>query len=321
MRGVCKGVVFAGPVTASAAFVLVVGAVLPPRAAWVVLAVLVGVTLLALLPATQGAALRVLMGARPLTGEQWQVLAPALTRLCGTGIGPPAVAVYVARLNDAPTVLPMGARGVLVSRALIDQLGQGWVAHAEVAAALTHSAAVVRAGLTRSDLALLVWALPALQLAQLPPAFLHALAGPAGTAGWRGRGVLALIAAAQLAALGAPGISAFLVALTALSYGQDPLLRRWHTRLARTGDAHVAAHGLGPDLARYLTRYPGPHQDAARIRALTRSPTLKPSTRSTPSTWHLEGRRPTGGASVSLDAARRAGPGPGGRPGGGGRGR
>jgi len=258
------------PVTVSTLVLLVAAGALPALPA---LALVCGVgtaTALLLLGVGEQLACRALHGARSPTAAEAAVMAPAITRACAAGLGPPLVRVEVQPDGHDLVAFASGGSTVVVPRALVLAVLHGRVSHEQAAASIAHATAICSAGLTRGQLALAVWCLPWVALEGVVAAAGRMLRGFALLRwAWRARVVLAAIAVAQNAADGHPWMAAVLATLIGATYAQPALNRQWHQRLAQFGDDTLAEHGLGGHYAGLLT-VSGHRVDLERHARLTR---------------------------------------------------
>lgn len=213
---------------------------------------------------------RALHGARSPTAAEAAVMAPAITRACAAGLGPPLVRLAVQPHGQGLVAFACGGSTVVVPRDLVVAVHHGRVTHEQAAASIAHAAAICSAGLTRGQVALAVWCLPWVALEGVMAAAGRTLRGVALLRlAWCARGVVAAIAVAQNAADGHPWMAAVLVVLIAATYGQPALNRQWHRRLARVGDDTLAEHCLGGHYAGLLA-VSGHGVDLERHARLTR---------------------------------------------------
>jgi len=240
------------PVAVSAVVVVAAGA-MPALPALVLVCGVGAATLLLLCGVGEQLACRALHGARSPTAAEAADMAPAITRLCAAGLGPPLVRVAVQPHGQGLVAFACGGSTVVVPRALVLAVHHGRVTHDQAAASIAHAAAICSAGLTRGQHALAVWCLPWVVMEGVVAAAGRMLRGVALLRlVWRARVVVAAIAAAQNAADGHPWMAALLVVLIGATYAQPALNRRWHRRLARVGDDTLAEHGLGGHYAGLL---------------------------------------------------------------------
>jgi hypothetical protein len=156
-------------------------------------------------------ACRALHGARSPTAAEAAVMAPAITRVCAAGLGPPLVRVAVQPHGQGLVAFACGGATVVVPRALVLAVHHGRVSHEQAAASIAHAAAICSAGLTRGQVALAVWCLPWVALEGVVAAAGRTLRGVALLRlAWRARVVVAAIAVAQNAADGHPWMAAVL---------------------------------------------------------------------------------------------------------------
>ena len=205
----------------------------------------------------EGAAARLLWGARPARPGELRVLAPAVAQVCRRGFGPPVVELRVRGRESGVTAGGVGRRTVVVSRGLIDDMQDGRLPADQAAALMVHAAALVRAGLVRFDPAIRVWSLPWLAVRGAVDGIATAFGAlPLTRLVWRGRAVVAAIAVAQTASQGYAAIGGVIAVATVLSYAAPAWERRWQRRLLVVGDREAAAHGMAAALARYLRTLP-----------------------------------------------------------------
>ena len=261
----------------STVLIVIVGAVLPGP---VGLAVFVGGTAcVGLLAAGRGerAAARLLCHSRPVTGTERAVLAPAITLLCRQGLGPPLTDIRVRTYSTDISADPLGRRTLIVSSGLVDAVREDDLASEEAAAGMVHAAALVHAGMARSDAVIAFWSLP-WRLVRGVAAVVAAVFRPIPltAAVWRLRGVVAAVATVQVALDGYFGIGVVIAAVTVVSYGMPVWERQWDARLERIGDREVVARGMGPALAGFLRRCPATPQGHDRLDRLE-SPRHRPA--------------------------------------------
>ena len=197
-------------------------------------------------------------------------MAPAITRACAAGLGPPLVRVAVQPDGQGLVAFACGGSTVVVPRALVLAVHHGRVSPEQAAASIAHATAICSAGLTRGQVALAVWCLPWVALEGVVAAAGRMLRGFALLRlAWRARVVVAAIAVAQNAADGHPWMAIVLAALIGATYAQPALNRQWHRRLVSVGDDTLAEHGLGGHYAGLLT-VSGHGVDLERHARLTR---------------------------------------------------
>lgn len=256
MDGWSKALALAPGLVVSTAVFVVVGAALPGPAGLAVTLVGLACTAGLLSGGGERAAARLLWAARPPTAAELRVLAPAVAPVCQRGLGPPVVELRV-RDRDEPTAQGLGRRTVVVSRGLVNGVQDGRVPADEAAAVLLHAAALVRAGMVRSDLAIRFWSLPWLALRGVTAMVLAAFGAlPLTRPLWRAQGVVAAVAVAQAASQRYAAIGGVIAAMTLVSYAAPTWEQRWQRRLLLAGDHETAAHGMAPALARHLRRLP-----------------------------------------------------------------
>jgi hypothetical protein len=112
-------------------------------------------------------------------------MAPAITRVCAAGLGPPLVRVAVQPHGQGLVAFACGGSTVVVPRALVLAVHHGRVSHEQAAASIAHAAAICSAGLTRGQVALAVWCLPWVALEGVVAAAGRMLRGSL-CCGWRG---------------------------------------------------------------------------------------------------------------------------------------
>ena len=148
------------PVLVSTLVLVVVAGALPAAAALALVASLVVLALGLLGGVGEGAACRLLAGARTPTYTEASVLAPAVALACRAGLGPPLVELRMNHRDDGLLASPYGHRRVLVPRGLVQAVQRGTVSAPAAAASICHAAAVTRSGLTSAGPAIAVWCLP-----------------------------------------------------------------------------------------------------------------------------------------------------------------
>lgn len=246
----CRAVL---PATVSAMVLLVAAGPMPALPALALVCGVCAATALLWFGVGEQLACRALQGARTPTAAEAAVMAPAITRVCAAGLGPPLVRVTVQPHGQGVVAYPCGGSTVVVPRALVLAVHHGRVSHEQAAASIAHAAAICSAGLTRGQVALAVWCLPWVALEGVVAAAERMLRGVALLRlAWRARVVVAAIAVAQNAADGHPWMAAVLAALIGATYAQPALNRQWNRRLARVGDDTLAEHGLGGHYAGLL---------------------------------------------------------------------
>lgn len=268
-RWVTKALAVAPAVVVSTLITVLVGAVLPPLAGLVVF--VGGLLLLAMLLAgrLEPFAARVLFFSRPLRPDEAEDLAPAVTLLCRQRLGPPLIDLRVSAGSTGIDAEPLGRHTVLVSAGLVDAAGAGRLPPDQVAAVITHAAALTRGGWARSDTAIAFWTLPwqvlhgvAVAVAQVGRLL------PLVSTAWRLRGVVGGIAVLQFLQLGHPGFALAVAAIEVISYAMPVCERRWQHLCLEAGDRELIEVGLGPSMAVLLGRYPTSRALRARTRVL-----------------------------------------------------
>lgn len=149
-------------------------AVLPLWAAALVLALVVGSMCVALVPSAQPDVVRLLYRARRATGPDHEMLSRATATLCERGQGPPVICFYVGQAGAGVPAVAVGSRSVVVDRVLVDALVRGRLTPEQAATAIAPAAALVSAGATAADVAVLIWVLPWIVLRGVGTMLLHA---------------------------------------------------------------------------------------------------------------------------------------------------
>ena len=268
-----KALAVAPALVVSTVVTSIVGSVLPAPAG---LALFVGgllVAALLLFGRLESAAARLLLVSRPARAQELDDLAPALTLLCRAGLGPPVIDLRVRVGEAAVAAGGMGRRTVVISRGLLEAVGDGALAQEQAAAVIGHAAALTRAGWVRSDAVIAFWS--------LPWQMLHAVALTVTRVGrrlpltavvWRLRGVVIGIAVVQSIQQGQPALAAVVGAVGLVSYAMPVGQRRWQQQLVAAGDRAVTEAGLAGPLAAFLRRCPASPAVRARVRALDVAP-------------------------------------------------
>jgi len=265
--GCCRAVL---PVTVSVLVLVVAAGAMPAPLALALVCGVGAATVLLLFGVGEELACRALHGARSPTAAEAAVIAPAITRVCAAGLGPPLARVAVQPDGQGLVAFACGGSTVVVPRALVLAVHHGRVSHEQAAASIAHAAAICSAGLTRGQIALAVWCLPWVVMEVVVAAAGRVLRGVAVLRlAWRARVVVAAIAVAQSAADGHPWMAAVLVVLIGATYAQPALNRHWHRRLARVGDDTLAELGLGGHYAGLLA-VSGHYVDLERHARLSR---------------------------------------------------
>ncbi len=255
----------------STALTTMIGAVLPALAGLVVF--WVGLVLAALLGVGLGErfAARVLLGARPPSPGQLEVLAPAMTLLCRHGLGPPVVGVMVQPGVRAVVAGGVGRRSLVVSSGLIEALAQRQLPADQGAAVMAHAAGLVRGGFVRADALIAFWSLPWQLLRGLVRGVSRAGGRLPPTAlAWRSRVIVAGIAVVQETLAGHLWVGAVIAAVTAVSYAAPVWESRWQAILLAAGDETVLQHGLEAPMSTFLRRCPSTASIQARVSRLER---------------------------------------------------
>jgi hypothetical protein len=265
--GCCRAVL---PATVSGVVLLVAAGSMPALPALALVCGVGAATALLWFGVGEQLACRALLGARTPTAAEAAVLAPAITRVCAAGLGPPLVRVAVQPHGHGLVAFACGGSTVVVPCDLVVAVHHGRVSHEQAAASIAHAAAICSARLTRGQVALTAWCLPWVAMEGVVAAAGRMLRGFALLRlAWRARVVVAGIAVAQNAADGHPWMTAVLAALIGATYAQPALNRQWNRRLARVGDDTLAEHGLGGHYAGLLT-VSGNRVDLERHARLTR---------------------------------------------------
>ncbi|GAA4390209.1 hypothetical protein GCM10023153_07120 [Ornithinibacter aureus] len=258
------------PITVSGVVLLIAAGSMPALPALALVGGLGAATVLLRFGVGEQLACRALHGARSPTAAEAAVMAPAITRACAAGLGPPLVRLAVQPHGQGLVAFACGGSTVVAPRDLVVAVHHGRVTHEQAAASIAHAAAICSAGLTRGQVALAVWCLPWVVLEGVVAAAGRTLRGVALLRmAWRARVVVAGIAVAQNAADGHPWMAALLVVLIGATYAQPALTRHWHRRLALVGDDTLAEHGLGGHYAGLLA-LSGHRVDLERHARLTR---------------------------------------------------
>ena len=247
-----------------------VGAVLPPAAG---LALFVGglATMVLLLRGRGESAIAgVLYRAHPLTGAERATIAPAVTLLCRSALGPPLVRLWICGGDTRIAAQPLGRHSVLIAQGVLDAVEDGRLTQGQAAAIIGHPGALVRGGWTRNDLAITFWSLPWLALKALVSGIAQGFGRmPFVALGWRLRLVVAAIAVVQAAKQGVPWMAVFLVVIAALSYLIPVWDRQWQTGELLAGDRALVEADLGAEWASVLNTQPPSPLTRRRLSALS----------------------------------------------------
>lgn len=270
VRTTRKVLAYGPAVVVSTVMTSVVAAVLPATVGLVLFAGGLTTMVALLLGVAEAPAVRILFRARGLSSAEAAALAPAVAVLCQHAVPMGALRL---RVQDGTVPIAAGAAGrrtVVVSAGLVAAVRERQLPVDQTAAVLGHGAGVLLSGAVRSDPALEFWTLPWQVLRGLA----QGLARPfrwvtlAGWA-WKGRFLLAAIAAAQAAAVHQGLVAAVIALACALSY----LVGRWERAWARTiqelGDEQVRQAGLAEALSRFLLRCSSSTEMHERVHALT----------------------------------------------------
>jgi hypothetical protein len=140
----------------------------------------------------------------------------------------------------------------------------------QAAAVLGHAAGVVLGGAVRSDPALDFWTLPWQALRGLAQALSRAFRWwPLVRWAWKGRFILAAIAAAQAGAAQQWLMAAVIALVGALSYLVGLWERAWAAAIRELGDERVRQAGIAEALSRFLLRFSSSPEVHERVHALT----------------------------------------------------
>lgn len=273
-----KLLAFSPAVMISVALTFIVGAVLPPLAG---LAIFVGglVAMIALLAGLgEDLAVRVLYRARRPSRAETDALAPALAMLCQRGVPMERIRLRVQESSAPIAAYGTGRRTLVVSAGLLGAVRDDQLPIDQTAAVLAHGTGVVLSGAVRSDPALEFWTLPwqvvrgvgrtlILPFQRLP------LVGLA----WKGRFLVAIIAAAQAVTVDHVAVAASIAAGCALTYVAGGWERSWAAVVRDVGDDQARQCGLADSLARFLlrcSRSPQTHDRAHALSGPSQRPTL-----------------------------------------------
>lgn len=225
----------------------------------------------------EGAAVRVLWAARPLSADERDDLAVVLTLLCRAGLGPPLIDLRV-RPGRVVAAVGTGRRSVVLTAELVRAVADHRLPIEQAVAVLAHTATVVRSRQVRSD--------PVIALASLPWNALRVLARvvsagsrrlPLVVLAWRARWIVLSVAVAQAASERQVALALTTAVLGVVSYALPPGERRWHEHLYRTGDAGVVKTGYGDALAAFLSRTDRSPAAHARLRTLSATRRPRPA--------------------------------------------
>ncbi len=193
-----------------------------------------------LLGAGEAPAIRTLFRARDLSSAEAAALAPAVALVYQRGVPMDAL-----RLQVQDGVVPIvaggaGRRTVVVSAGLVAAVRDRQLPVDQAAAMLGHAACVVLRGAVRSDPALEFWTLPWQALRALAKGLSRAFRWlPLARWAWRGRFILAAIAAAQAAAAQQWLVATVIALAGALSYLVSLWERAWAATIRELGDEQV----------------------------------------------------------------------------------
>lgn len=264
-----KVLAYAPAVVVSTVLTFMVGAVLPASVGAALFAGGLAVMGGLLLGIGESPAVRILFRARELSTAEAASLAPAVVLLCQRG-----VPMGDLQLRVQGGALPIAADGtgrrtVVVSAGLVGAVRDRQLPVDQAAAVLGHGAGVVLSGAVRSDPALEFWTLPW----QVVHGLVHALSAPfrrlplVGWA-WKGRFVLAAIAAVQALAADQPLVAAALGVGCALTYLVGVWERAWAATIRDLGDERARQAGLADALSRFLLRCSGSPRTHERVHRL-----------------------------------------------------
>ena len=220
-------------------------AVLPSWAAALGLAMLVAFMGVALLPSAEPAVVRLLYRARRPTGPEHQLLSTVTATLYERGLGQP-VGFYVGQAGAEVPAVAVGSRSVVVDRVLLDALVCGRLTPEKGATAIAGAAALVGAGATRTDVAVLIWVIPWIVLRGVGTVVMRACGLTAlMRLGWRTRWVVVAVAAVQAVQASQPVWAGVLAAMLALTYGWPRWVAAWRARLVQVAASPAARAGAG----------------------------------------------------------------------------
>ena len=219
-------------------------AVLPLWAAALVLALVVGSMCVALVPSAQPDVVRLLYRARRATGPDHEMLSRATATLCERGQGPPVICFYVGQAGAGVPAVAVGSRSVVVDRVLVDALVRGRLTPEQAATAIAPAAALVSAGATAADVAVLIWVLPWIVLQGAGTMLVRAcgLTALLGL-GWRTRWVVVAVAIVQAIQASQPVWAGVLAAMLALTYLWPRWVAAWRARLVQVAASPAARAG------------------------------------------------------------------------------
>lgn len=257
-------------VLVSVVLTFMVGALLPPLVALGVFVAGLVVMVALLLGFGEDLAVRVLCRSRDLSPAEVATLAPAVALLCQRGVPMGGLRLRIQESSVPIAAFGAGRRTLVVSAGLVGAVRDDQLPVDQAAAVLGHGAGVVLSGAVRSDPALEFWTLPW----QLVRAFASALAAPfrrlplVGLA-WKGRFVVALVAAVQAVRADQAGVAVVLVVGCALTYVVGVWERAWVATVRDIGDDQVRQSGLDEALSRFLLRCSSSPQTHERVHALS----------------------------------------------------
>ena len=242
--GVAKVLAVSVPVVVSFFGWWAVIAVLPPVAqVWALIAVVLSVGV-AILPAAEPVVVRLLYRGRPATTADAQILSATTSLLCGQGWGPPLVRFYVGPPGSHVAAQGVGRRSVVIMPGLLDALVSARITPEQAAVAIAPTTALVRAGATRTDIAILIWVLP-WTVVRAVGTVLVRVAGLTGLLrlGWRTRWFLAAVAAVQAVQASRPAWALVLAVILAVTYAWPRWVAAWQALLVEVGAAAAAQVG------------------------------------------------------------------------------
>lgn len=272
-----KLLAYSPAVMISVALTFIVGAVLPPLAG---LAIFVAglVAMLALLVGLgEDLAVRILHRARRPSRAETDALAPAVAMLCQRGVPMEGIRLRVQESSAPIAAHGTGRRTLVVSAGLLGAVRDDQLPIDQTAAVLAHGTGVVLSGAVRSDPALEFWTLPW----QVVRGLAHLLILPfrrlplVGLA-WKGRFLVAVIAAAQAVIADQTAVAAAIASGCALTYVAGVWERSWAAAVRDLGDDQVRQWGLADSLARVLLRCSSSAQTHERAHALS-GPSQRPT--------------------------------------------
>ena len=257
------------PLTVSVLLWIVAGG-LTPAIYWLALTALW--TLLGLVLAFGGLeplGARLLGWSRPLRLDEAEDLAPVRAALCGVGLGPPRITLRVVPGPRWQTEA-MGRRTITLTTGLLFAYRAGRVSAEEVTALLAVSAAQVRDGWTRRQLALELFTLPWDLAGLLVHIVLTPLRGR-GQALWHMRHLVMTVTVMHSLQQGDLWLAAGAGMLQALTCLVPRWHRGWTQSMTWAGEQGAVRAGFGPALIAYRRRWTATPERLAHLRRLTRA--------------------------------------------------